>query len=272
MASSLSLLLSARVSLATFYFAQGSTRLLYEAEQLAAQAGAESAAEGDALRTPNLLARSGASSDFDVHLDALAENFRHGWRTHARVAGEFFSLATNGLWVRIKSLERDGAHGAITLSQTTASDVFRRLAKRPTVYEHWRNYFLSPGAYLLRIDDAEASAFGQLMLQVGDPTQGAIFFGNPATEHLHITALLSLERRVHGLFGPAPLLLGQFGSFDSGIWTKRGRITQLLAQLGAPAYTAMIRGEGVGAGRRSAKRESTRAVTTYRRFDDSYER
>jgi len=272
MASSISLILSARVSLATFHFAQGPTRLLYEAEELARQAGAQSAMDGDELRTPHLFAQTGASTDFDIHLDALAEHFRHGWRTHANVVGEYFSVTTNGQWVRIKSLERDGAHGSVTLSQTTAAQIFQRLARRPSLYAHWQNCFLPPGAYLLRIDDADASAYGQLMLHVGNPAQGAIFFGNPAHEHFHITALLALERRVSGLFGSSPLLLGQAGTFDSGIWTKRGRITQLLAQLGAPAYAAMIRGEGVGAGRTLVRREASRAVIRYRNFGDRYER
>ena len=272
MASSFSLLLNARVSLAIFHFAQGPTRLLLEAEELASQAGAASATEGDELRTPHLFARTGASADFDVHLAALAEHFRHGWRTNANFSGEYFSVTTNGQWVRIRSLERDGAHGSVTVSQTTASQVFRRLAQRPSPYGHWRNYFLTPGACLLRIDDIEASSYGQLMLQVGDPAQGGILFGNPATEHLHITALLALEKPVNALFGPSPLLLGQAGSFDSGIWTKRGRITQLLAQLGAPAYAAMVRGEGVDVGRASVKRETSRAVIRYRNLGGRYER
>ncbi|MBC8641626.1 hypothetical protein IAG25_32905 [Caballeronia sp. EK] len=272
MASSFSLLLNARVSLAIFHFAQGPTRLLYEAEELASQAGAASAMEGDELKTPHLFARTGASADYDIHLDALAEHFRHGWRTHAKCIGEYFSVTTNGLWVRIKSLERDGAHGSITLSQATASQVFRRLAQRPSPYGLWRNYILTPGAYLLRVDDPEASSYGQLMLQVGQPAQGGIFFGNPATEHLHISALLALEGRVSALFGPSPLLLGHIGSFDGGIWTKRGRISQLLAQLGAPAYAAMNRIEDVGEGKARIKRDSSRAVIRYRTFNDRYER
>lgn len=269
MASSISLILSARVSLATFHFAQGPTRLLFEAEELAIQAGAQSAIAGDELRTPHLFARTGASADFDVHLDALAEHFRHGWRTNANVVGEYFLVMTNGRWVRIKSLEGDGAHGSLTLSQTTGPQIFRRLARRPSLYANWQNCFLSRGAYLLRIDDPEASAYGQLMLHVGDPSQGAIFFGNPANEHVHVSALLALEERVSALFGASPLLLG---SFDSGIWTKRGRITQLLAQLGAPAYAAMTRGEGVGAGRTLVRREAAHAFIRHRNFGDRYER
>jgi hypothetical protein len=272
MAYSISLILSARVSLATFHFAQGPTRLLYEAEELAAQAGAQSAIDGDELRTPHLFARTGASVDFDVHLDALAEHFRHGWRMHANVVGDYFSVTTNGQWVRIKSLERDGAHGALTLSQTTATQIFRRLAQRPSLYANWQNGFLSPGACLLRINDAETSAFGQLMLHVGDPTQGAIFFGNPAKEHVHVTALRALEKRVSALFGSSALLVGASGGFDSAIWTKRGRITQLLARLGAPACAAMIRGDGLGAGRKMTRREALLAVTRYRNDGDRCER
>lgn len=205
MSSSFSLLLSARVAVATYHFADGPFRLYSDALRLAREGGIARAREGLDIEAP-LLAATGLNLPFDKSLFEVRAEYRHAYRTHLPVTSEYFTLIPRDGWVRIKSLERDGSQGSITVSWQSAPEIFRLLREQPTSYRIRRDLLFVGGSHFVRVDDATASHFGQLHLGADHPSRGGIYFGNPATEHFHLSALVALERRVLALTsGPKPL-------------------------------------------------------------------
>ncbi|WP_157055863.1 hypothetical protein [Candidatus Burkholderia verschuerenii] len=205
MSSSFSLLLRARVAVATYHFSDGPFRLYSDALRLARKGGVARADEGLDIEAP-LLAATGLNLPFDRSLSEVRAEYRHAYRISLPVQGEYFTLIQRDGWVRIKSLERDGSHGSITVSWRSAPELFRLLREQPTSYRLGRELLSMGGSHFVRVDDATTSHFGQLHLGADHPSRGGIYFGNPATEHFHLSALVALERRVLALTsGPTPL-------------------------------------------------------------------
>ncbi|SEI14701.1 hypothetical protein [Paraburkholderia hospita] len=206
MSSSFSLLLSARVAVATYHFAGGPLRLYSDALDFARRGGILRARESLDIDAP-LLAATGLDLPFDRTLSEVRAEYQHAYRTHIPVVGEYFTLIPEEGWVRIKSLERDGAHGSITVSWRSAPGIFRLLREQPGSYRLRRGLFRIGGSHFVRVDDFNASHVGQLYLGADHPSRGGIYFGIPASEQYHLSALLSLENRVLSLTsGPKPLV------------------------------------------------------------------
>ena len=102
MSSSFSLLLSARVAVATYHFSDGPFRLYSDALRLARKGGIARAREGLDIDAP-LLAATGLNLPFDKSLFEVRAEYRHAYRTHLLVTSEYFALIPKDGWVRIKS-------------------------------------------------------------------------------------------------------------------------------------------------------------------------
>ncbi|WP_212745711.1 hypothetical protein [Burkholderia sp. 4M9327F10] len=200
MSSSGSLLLSARVAVATYHFADGPFRLLSDALRLARRAGIARAEEGMEMSAP-LLAPTDADPAFDRRLTEMRDEYEYAYRTHVPVWGEYYMLSIRNEWVGIRSLERDDARGEITVSAQSAPEIFRLLKWRPQSYRFRRDFMMWGGSHFVRMDDPTTSHFGQLYLETGHPSRGSLYFGDPKTEHFHLSALLALEQRVLALAG-----------------------------------------------------------------------
>ncbi|PCE30049.1 hypothetical protein [Burkholderia ubonensis] len=196
MSSSFSLLLSARVAVATYFFSNGPFQLMRDAVSLARDGGVVRAGEGLDMATPLLQSSAGVVHPYRTLLATVRTEYEHAYRTHVPVCGAFFALAGRGGWVQIRSMERGGAHGSITVSSRNAREIFGLLRRPPGSYQLRREQQFVSGSHFVRVDDPTASHFGQLYLEVGHPSRSGMYFGNPATEHLNLSALLALESRV----------------------------------------------------------------------------
>lgn len=215
------LLLSARVAVATYHFADGPFRLLSEALRFARRAGIARAREGGEMNAP-LLAPTGDDPVFDRRLTEVRDEYEYAFRTHVPVHGQYYFLWTRDEWVGIQSIGRDGARGEITVSCQSAPDIFRLLKWRPQSYRFRRDFMMWGGSHFVRMDDPTTSHFGQLYLETGHPSRGSLYFGDPKTEHFHLSALLALERRVLALAGGPPVrLISQHSSHSTGSLQSR---------------------------------------------------
>ncbi|WP_144153365.1 hypothetical protein [Paraburkholderia sp. BCC1885] len=203
MPNSAALLLRARVAVATYHFADGPFGLLTDALRLARKAGIARAQEGLALDAP-LLAPTDANAAFDHRLTEVREEYEYAYRTHLPVGDEYFSLSARNGWVEIRSLGRDGARGEIAVSSRSAPDIFRLVRRRPQSYRFRRDFMTWGGSHFMRMDDPATSYFRQLYLESGHPSRGCLYFGNPRTEHFHLSAFLALEAQVLNMASGPP--------------------------------------------------------------------
>lgn len=196
MSSSFFLLLSARVAVATYFFSNGPFQLMRDAVSLARDGGIVRAGEGLDMATPLLQSGAGAAHSYCRLLAKVRTEYEHAYRTHVPVCGAFFALAGRDGWVQIRSMEQGGAYGAITVSSRNAGEIFGLLRRPPGSYQLRREQQFVSGSHFVRVDDPTTSHFGQLYLEVDHPSRSGMYFGNPATEHLNLSALLALENRV----------------------------------------------------------------------------
>jgi hypothetical protein len=160
------LLLSARVAVATYHFADGPFRLLSEALRFARRAGIERAREGGEMNAP-LLAPTGDDPVFDRRLTEVRDEYEYAFRTHVPVHGQYYFLWTRDEWVGIQSIGRDGARGEITVSCQSAPEIFRLLKWRPQSYRFRRDFMMWGGSHFVRMDDPTTSHFGSCTSRQG---------------------------------------------------------------------------------------------------------